>query len=35
LIVPHGTTKLVTGDHLTVLGDLETLPDVESWLEGW
>jgi len=35
LIVPHGTTRLATGDHLTVLGDLQTLPEVESWLEGW
>ncbi|NJC97211.1 MAG: hypothetical protein FIB03_12910 [Anaerolineae bacterium] len=24
LIVPHGTTKLAAGDHLTVLGNLET-----------
>jgi Kef-type K+ transport system membrane component KefB/Trk K+ transport system NAD-binding subunit len=35
LIVPHGTTKLVTGDHLTVLGDLDTLSHFEGWLEGW
>jgi len=35
MIVPHGTTKLITGDHLTVLGDLKTLPEVEDWLEGW
>ena len=35
LIVPHGTTKLVTGDHLTVLGDVEALARIETWLEGW
>ena len=34
LIVPHGTTKLVTGDHLTILGDLESLPNLEQLLEG-
>jgi len=35
LIVPHGTTKLTTGDHLTVLGDIDALTRIESWLEGW
>ena len=35
MIVPHGTTKLITGDHLTVLGDINTLPEIEDWLEGW
>lgn len=35
LIVPHGTTKLAAGDHLTVLGNLETLTEMEDWLEGW
>jgi len=35
LIVPHGTTKLATGDHLTVLGDLNALTSLEAWLEGW
>ncbi|HEX6270934.1 MAG TPA: monovalent cation:proton antiporter family protein [Anaerolineales bacterium] len=35
VIVPHGTTRLATGDHLTVLGDLEALSTVEEWLEGW
>jgi len=34
LIVPHGTTKLAVGDHLTVLGNLEALAVVEGWLEG-
>lgn len=33
LIVPHGTTKLVTGDRLTVLGNIETLPDLEDLVE--
>jgi len=35
LIVPHGTTRLIAGDQLTVLGDLEALATVETWLEGW
>jgi len=35
LIVPHGTTRLTTGDHLTVLGDVDALTRVETWLEGW
>ena len=35
LLVPHGTTKLAIGDHLTVLGDLDALTRVEDWLEGW
>ncbi len=35
LIVPHGTTKLATGDHLTVLGDVDALSRIEKWLEGW
>lgn len=35
LIIPHGTTKLSTGDCLTVLGSLESLSEVEGWLEGW
>jgi len=35
LIVPHGTTKLAAGDHLTVLGNLDSLPVVEEMLEGW
>ena len=34
LIVPHGTTRLTTGDQLTVLGDLEALSTAEEWLEG-
>jgi Trk K+ transport system NAD-binding subunit len=35
LIVPHGTTKLVTGDHLTIIGNIETLPELEQLLERW
>ena len=35
LIIPHGTTKLVTGDHLTVLGEIDSLSTMEEWLEGW
>ncbi|HKJ40238.1 MAG TPA: cation:proton antiporter, partial [Anaerolineales bacterium] len=35
LIVPHGTTKLETGDHLTVLGNLDSLPALEELLEKW
>jgi len=35
LIVPHGTTKLETGDHLTVLGNLDSLPELEELLEKW
>lgn len=35
LIVPHGTTKLFTGDRLTMIGELDSLPSVEAWLEGW
>jgi len=35
LIIPHGTTKLATGDHLTILGNIETLPELEEILENW
>ncbi len=35
LLIPHGTTKLAIGDHLTVLGDLDALTRMEDWLEGW
>ncbi|HKI54208.1 MAG TPA: cation:proton antiporter [Anaerolineales bacterium] len=35
LIVPHGTTKLATGDHLTILGNLDSLPELEALLEKW
>jgi len=35
VIVPHGTTKLETGDHLTVLGDIDALSSVGELLEGW
>jgi Kef-type K+ transport system membrane component KefB/Trk K+ transport system NAD-binding subunit len=34
LIVPHGTTKLATGDHLTILGSLDSLGRLEEFLEG-
>lgn len=35
LIVPHGTTKLATGDHVTILANLDTLPELEALLEKW
>ena len=35
LIVPHGTTKIATGDHLTILGSLDSLPELEELLEKW
>lgn len=35
LMIPHGTTKLATGDHLTILGSLDSLPDLENLLENW
>jgi len=31
VIVPHGTTRLALGDHLTVLGDLDVLDETEVW----
>ena len=35
LIIPHGTTKLATGDHLTILGEIDSLAKIGEWLEGW
>jgi Kef-type K+ transport system membrane component KefB/Trk K+ transport system NAD-binding subunit len=35
VIVPHGTTRLAMGDHLTVLGDLDVLQAAEEWAAGW
>jgi Kef-type K+ transport system membrane component KefB/Trk K+ transport system NAD-binding subunit len=35
LMVPHGKTKLETGDHLTILADLDSLPEIEALLEKW
>jgi Trk K+ transport system NAD-binding subunit len=35
LIIPHGTTKLATGDHLTILGNLDSLTELEEMLEKW
>jgi len=35
VIVPHGTTKLVVGDHLTILGNIDSLPELEEILESW
>jgi len=35
VIVPHGTTRLALGDHLTVLGDLDVLYAAEEWASGW
>lgn len=31
VIVPHGTTRLALGDHLTVLGDVNVLQAAEDW----
>jgi Trk K+ transport system NAD-binding subunit len=35
VIVPHGTTRLALGDHLTVLGNLDTIEMAEDWTSGW
>ena len=35
VIVPHGTTRLAIGDHLTILGDLDVIEEVENWASGW
>ena len=35
VLVPHGTTRLAIGDHLTILGDLETIQEAEEWAMGW
>jgi Kef-type K+ transport system membrane component KefB len=35
VIVPHGTTRLALGDHLTVLGDLDVIQQAEDWTDGW
>jgi Kef-type K+ transport system membrane component KefB/Trk K+ transport system NAD-binding subunit len=35
VLVPHGTTKLASGDHLTILANLESLPELEELLEKW
>jgi Trk K+ transport system NAD-binding subunit len=35
VIVPHGTTRLALGDHLTVLGNLDTIQMAEDWTSGW
>ena len=35
VIVPHGTTRLSLGDHLTILGDLEDIHQAEVWSMGW
>jgi Trk K+ transport system NAD-binding subunit len=32
MIVPHGGTRLVKGDRLSVLGDLEHMASVQMWL---
>lgn len=31
VIVPHGTTRLAVGDHLTILGDLDVIQTAEDW----
>ncbi len=35
VIVPHGTTRLSMGDHLTILGDLDVIQAAEDWAGGW
>jgi len=35
VIVPHGTTRLAMGDHLTILGDLDVIQAAEEWASGW
>jgi Kef-type K+ transport system membrane component KefB/Trk K+ transport system NAD-binding subunit len=35
VIVPHGTTRLAIGDHLTILGTLEVIQAAEEWASGW
>jgi Kef-type K+ transport system membrane component KefB/Trk K+ transport system NAD-binding subunit len=35
VIVPHGTTRLAMGDHLTILGDLDVIQAAENWASGW
>ena len=35
VIVPHGTTRLAMGDHLTILGDLDVIQTAEDWASGW
>jgi len=35
VIVPHGTTRLAMGDHLTILGDLDVIRAAEEWASGW
>jgi Trk K+ transport system NAD-binding subunit len=35
VIVPHGTTRLVMGDHLTILGDLDVMQEAEKLAGGW
>jgi Trk K+ transport system NAD-binding subunit len=32
VIIPHGSTRLQTGDRLTLAGDLEALQAAEDWL---
>jgi Kef-type K+ transport system membrane component KefB/Trk K+ transport system NAD-binding subunit len=34
IIIPSGTTRLVAGDQLTVLGELDALSTISAWLEG-
>ena len=35
VIIPHGTTRLALGDHLTILGDLEVIQKAEEWVSSW
>ena len=35
LIVPRGITKIETGDHITILANLDSLPELEELLERW
>jgi Kef-type K+ transport system membrane component KefB/Trk K+ transport system NAD-binding subunit len=34
MLIPSGTTRLTTGDQLTMLGELDALAPVAEWLEG-
>ena len=35
VLIPHGTTRLAMGDHLTILGDLDVIQEAEEWASGW
>ena len=35
LLIPRGATKLATGDHLTIVGNIGSMPELEELLEKW